>query len=231
MANLSRTRAPDWITAVGQATAGGGIASAHASHPAWITARGLAEPDTPGGFREALPFGTSAVRTDPEPETADAPRDEVTPLEDAYMRGYAEGHAEAKRGADTALADEQARYGELRLAFRTLDAAAISALTQDLNATVLALCEQVLGDFALDREALLTRCEAAAKRLGAGPKGYTVHLHPQTRERIAEGALPGWRFEDDDGLKPGALRLTGADGSVRDGPEDWMRAFTEALGA
>jgi len=147
------------------------------------------------------------------------------------MRGYAEGHAEAKRAGDTALADEAAHVRELRMAFRALDVAGMDALEQDLNATVLALCEGVLGEYAANAEVLTTRCRSAAKRLGAGPREVTLHLHPSTREQINAEAFPGWSFEDDPTLSPGALRLTGADGAVRDGPEDWMRALSEALAA
>lgn len=146
------------------------------------------------------------------------------------MRGYAEGHAEAMRAGQDALAQEQARYRELRLAFRALDAAAMDALAQDLNATVLSLCEQVVGEYALDSEALARRCEAAAQRLGAGPNHLTLYLHPETRARLNADLLPGWTIEDDAALAPGALRLISQDGAMREGPDDWHRAFAEGLG-
>ncbi|MEE4287955.1 MAG: hypothetical protein V2J14_01180, partial [Erythrobacter sp.] len=157
--------------------------------------------------------------------------------ERAHARGLAEGRAEAASAAEAELAAERARFASLRLAFRRLDAAATEALAQDLQATVLALCEGVLGEYGHDTEALLARCQRAAQRLGAGPAStggepaLTLHLHPDTRRRLDPAALPGWALADDPALDPGGLRLTGERGAVRDTPADWMRAITEALGA
>lgn len=237
MVNLSERNRSDWVAELGAVSQPGGSSSALNASPSWFAALGLGEPHASGGFREISPF--AALAGDPEPETVSAPRPEpetptaprVSPEEEAYMRGYAEGHADATRKGDVALAEERARYRDLRLAFRALDAAALGALATDLNATVRALCDQVLGEYAIDGEALAARCHTAAKRLGAGPSDVTVHLHPATRKRIDADAFLGWTFEEDTTLAQGALRLTSADGSVREGPEDWMRAVSEALGA
>ena len=231
MASLSEARHSDWIAQAGLAAAPDDPTAAHAATPSWIAALGLNEAETHGGFREASPFGQGAPSPKPQIEPEPAPAECVSAEDEAYMRGYAEGHAEAKRVGDAALAAETARFGELRMGFRALDLAGVDVLAQELNATVLALCEGVLGEYASDAQALTTRCRSAAKRLGAGPREVTLHLHPTTREQINPDAFPGWSFEDDPTLSPGALRLTGADGAVRDGPEDWMRALAEALAA
>ena len=225
----SAPRAPDWIAAVGRETAEReGVADT--KNPGWMSAFGLGAPAEPGGVREALPFGAEASAPLGEaPDAHCAEPESASSDEEAYMRGYAEGHAEAKRAGDAAVMASDARYRELRAAIRALDAAARDALTQDLNTTVLALCEQVLGDYALDAKALEERCRAAAKRLGGAPGDLTLHVHPATRARLAPEAFAGWSIEEDSALSPGALRLSHVDGAVRDGPEDWMRAFAEAL--
>lgn len=232
MASSSEVHAQQWMAQAG-IPADAGVACA--TPPTWIEALGLASNTAHPDFREGSPFDPK--HSQPTPEPAPAPEPEtiqsagVSPEEEAYLRGYAEGHAEAKRVADAALAQERARFRDLRMAFRALDAAGIDALAQDLNATVLALCENVLGEYALDAEALQARCEVAAKRIGPGPRGLTLHLHPDTLARLEEETLPGWTLEVDPTLGVGALRLTNGEGAVRDGPEEWMRAIAEALQA
>ena len=216
--------APDWIMAAGRLENPSGTRAM----PDWIAELGPGAAQSPGGFREASPFSGASIEPATDKDTLAT--ETVTAQEEAFMRGFAEGHAKAKSEADSSLIAEQARYRELRLSFRALDTAATDALAQDLNATVLALCEQVLGEYALDTKALAQRCAAAAKRLGAGPRDLTLHLNPDTRARIDADAFEGWSIQDDPTLAEGALRLSGADGSVREGPEDWMRTFSEALG-
>lgn len=194
---------------------------------------GLGQVDRDTGFRDVSPFAFGEVdpapKAAPEPEAKEDQSERVSPEEEAYMRGFAEGHAQAKRAGDDAVTQEQARYRELRMAFRALDAAAMEALASDLSATVQALCEQVVGEYALDGAALEKRCEAAARRLGAGPRDLTLTLHPENRAQLSADAFPGWRVEEDAAMAPGALRLTSADGAVREGPDDWRRAFAQAL--
>lgn len=211
----------DWIVQAGKASAD----EARKTTPGWITALGLGEADQPLGFCEASPF--EPPHCEPEPDGDES----VSSDEEAFMRGFAEGHAEAARERAEAMAAEQSRLRDLRLNFRALDEAAMDALAQDLSATVQALCEQVLGEYAADAKALAQRCHAAARRLGSGPRDLTLTLHPETIERIDAENFPGWTLETDPALALGELRLSGPQGSVRDGPQDWRRAFAEALGA
>ncbi|MEM7701663.1 MAG: hypothetical protein AAF251_06965 [Pseudomonadota bacterium] len=230
MASSSEAHAPGW-TAHSGLTPGAG--EQPAPQPAWITALGANEQEAQRGFCDASPFEpltqTLQPNAPPRPDSERNGNEHVPPDDEAYRRGFADGHAEAKRAGDLAFAGEQERLRELRLAFCELDTAGREALVEELQTTVLTLCKGVLGEYALDREALMARCEITAKRLGAGPRGLTLHLNPATRAALDAEALAGWELEDDLSLDPGALRLTSADGEVRDGPEDWMRALSEAL--
>ncbi|MEM1196374.1 MAG: hypothetical protein AAGH57_09750 [Pseudomonadota bacterium] len=237
MANSS-----DWIAQLGAAAEG---AQGGAPPPGWVAALTASPSHYPSGFQGGSPFCADAPdahadpvveppQTAPPTESAQAPsceEEEEDPQAEAYQRGFAEGHSEATRSGEATLLAEQERFRELRSAFRSLDAAAREVLAKDLQATVVALCEQVLGDYAMDTDALALRCEAAAKRLGAGPRDLTLQLHPETRARLSPDALADWTLADDASLAPGALRLASSDGAVRDGPQDWMRALTEALSA
>lgn len=227
MANLSEPRAseacvPDWIAQAGRAAQQS--AAARSATPGWMAALGPVAIGDPGGFRDEWPFRAPDEAREPDPGEA------ATLEEDAYGRGYADGHEEARRAGEAALEAERARYRELRLAFRALDGAALDALAQELSATVLALCEETLGEYACDADALAQRCCVAAQRLGAGAETVVLHLHPETLDRVDAQAFAGWTIEPDSGLAPGALRLTSADGAVRDGPDDWRRAIADALG-
>lgn len=223
MANSS-----DWIAQAGSAR------SARTESRGWLAALALNEASDARGFCAVSPFDPPAVEIEPDPPEPQPVPDTPDPVEHdpeerGYLRGFAEGEQLAKRAGEDALLAEQQRYRDLRSAIRKLDEAAQEALAQDLKASVLAMCKQVVGEYALDEEALVSRCHAAAKRLGAGPEKLTLQLHPNTRAKLASDAFGDWTLIDDPSLAPGALRLTGADGSVRDGPDDWSRAFSEAL--
>ncbi len=216
MANSS-----DWIAQVGNGSGVGG----DTARSGWIAAVTLSDGQS-RGFRDISPFSLPGA---PMPAAASGEMKQDAEAQ-AYRRGFSDGAAQSTQSAQAALTESREQYRRLRLSFQTLDTGARDALAGDLNATVLALCGQVLGDYALDRDALLARCHAAAARLGGGPGGLTLTLHPETRGLIDDTALAGWTLAEDATLAPGALRLTGPDGSVREGPEDWSRAIAEALG-
>lgn len=234
----------DWIAQVGTApqAAHGGAAVSLAA-PGWIAALASREPAARGGFCDVSPFYPEAGQADADTASSAADAevcDESSMPEDtaaqdretaAFECGYARGQNDAQRENEAALRAERERFQELKSAFRALDTAAQDILAQDLQSTVLALCERVLGDYAADPDALVRRCTAAAERLGAGPKELTVHLNPETRARLAPEALADWKLADDPELAPGALRVSGPQGAARDGPQDWMRALSEALSA
>ncbi len=187
--------------------------------PGWL---GLLEEGE--GFREALPFGERDVakppaRSEPAPD----------PAAEARARAYAEGEAAGRAAAEAESAEHTARQRALRLNFRNLDEAATGLLAEDLAATVTALTEGVLGEVAIDRDGLLVRCHAAAKRIGGAADALALHLHPEDIAMIGEDALAGWRVIADIGLKRGSLRIEGPDGSVGDGIEEWRRAIAAAV--
>ncbi|MEM6858478.1 MAG: FliH/SctL family protein [Pseudomonadota bacterium] len=230
MANSS-----DWIAQIGaqagKQSAGEGSPGSGPGNADWLAALTLDERGEPGRFRDLSPFAAPAPSPAPTPQPAPDPSPYTEPEEDpeaaAYARGLAEGEAQAQRAAEAALAAERERLREVRLAFRSLDAQALEALAQDLNATVLALCKLVLGDYALDTEALEHRCRRAAARLGAGPSQARLHLNPETLAALDKEAFADWTLVEDPGLPEGSLRVTNSDGSARDGLEDWMRALSE----
>ncbi len=212
MANLS-----DWLGSFAEAPFAQGAFAGGA--PGWLTLLEEGE-----GFREALSFG--------EPEVT-APPERSEPLPDpaaqAQARAFAEGEATGRAAAEAEAAEHTARQRALRLNFRTLDEAATGLLAEDLAATVAALAQGVLGEAAIDRDGLLARCQAAARRIGGAADALALHLHPEDIAMIGEDALAGWRVIADIGLKRGSLRIEGPDGSVGDGIEEWRRAIAAAV--
>jgi flagellar assembly protein FliH len=204
VANLS-----EWI---------GALAEPAAAQPGWMAL--LAEPEA---FREAMPFAQAPEPVpEPEPEPAE-------PDVDTLAEAYAEGVAAGRAAVEAEAAAETARQRSLRLAFRALDEAALTALSQDLADTVIALCEGALTGAALDRDALLTRCEAAARRIGGAAATLRLHLHPDDIALIGAEALEGWTVVPDPALERGGVLIEGADGAVSDGPADWRRAIAAAV--
>lgn len=208
MANSS-----DWI---------GALADPPLARPGW-----LALLDEPAGFREAFAFGHPR---------AEAPASEPAPLlpepdlaADALARAYAEGEAAGRAAAEAETETAAARQRTLRLAFRSLDEAARDALSHDLTETVQALCEAALAGAAIDKSALITRCHAAAKRIGGAAETLTLHLHPDDIAMLEPDALTGWHVTPDAALERGSVLIEGADGAVSDGPAEWRRAIASGL--
>lgn len=184
-----------------------------------------------GGFRAGALFAMCNEEAEaPWPEPAPAP-DLPDPYEEAIACAFAEGEVAGRKAASAEAARELSHARALRLSFRALDEAALGVLAEELSATVRLLCEQVLGEYAVDPGALAARCEAAAARLGAGWPEAVLHLHPDDAAGLPAGALDGWRIVADPGLERGALVIEGSDGAVRDTPADWRRALAEAVRA
>jgi len=197
------------------------IESAERSQPDWIAALNAQE-----GFQPGSPFGATSidqpVETMPKPQSEDPP-------EDAIARTFAEGEASGRAAAEAEAQLVLGRQRELRLAFRAFDQAALDSLAAELADTVIALCGEVIGATTIDRENLVTRCEAAAARIGGAANDCALRLHPDDIALVNDAALNGLQLEPDASLERGSLLLEGADGTVRDGPAEWRRAIAEAV--
>ncbi|MFN3864112.1 MAG: FliH/SctL family protein [Erythrobacter sp.] len=213
MANSS-----DWL---------GALAEAGAPPPGWVALLGETQ-----DFREALPGVVEAEQppvAQAMPQPAPAPAPVAQPSPEALAQAFADGEAAGRAAALAEAQHHAARQRALRLAFRTLDETAREVLADDLAATVIALCDAVLGAHAADRVALLARCREAARRLGGAPAALRLHLNPLDIAALDAQALEGWTVIADSALEPGGLLLEGPDGALRDGPADWRRAIAAAV--
>lgn len=218
MANLS-----DWLGTLAASAQGDAITPGDTA-PGWLAL--LADA---GGaqFREAPLFGasdpgSSAPQPPPAPEPA-AP--EPDPLAEAAERAFADGVAAGRAAAEAEGEALMRRQRALRLNFRTLDEAASAVLADDLAATVLALCEGVLGEAARDPAGLRARAAAAARRIGGAPDRLALHLHPDDVALVDAETIAAMRVVPDPGLEPGSVMIEGPDGTVTDGPAEWRRAL------
>jgi flagellar assembly protein FliH len=207
----------DWLGAFAEAD------SAAADAPGWLAQLG-------GGsaFREASPFGVPEQDAPPPPEP-DPPEPEADPAAAALACAYADGVAAGRAAAEAKAAERGTRQRALRLNFRALDEAASGVLADDLAATVLALCEGALAGAAIDRDGLLARCHAAARRIGGAAETLALHLHPEDIALMGDDALASWRVTPGPALERGSVLIEGADGSVSDGPAEWRRAIAAAV--
>lgn len=237
----------DWLevlttgpqTAGADADAGATAAAANPAAPGWLALLDASEDDAVR-FREAPLFGgAGADRLEPEPapepepaapapEPA-APDPAPDPIAEAHARGLAEGLAAGRAAAEADNAALLARQRALRLTLRTLDEAAAAVLAEDLAATVLALCEGVLGEAALDPQGLRARCKAAAARIGGAADALVLHLHPDDIALMEDSAPGPLRFAPDPALERGSVVIAGPDGSIADGPAEWRRAIAAAV--
>lgn len=210
----------DWLSAL-QEPAG----SDERNAPGWIE-----QLMHPGGFVEGRPFGSMDDRAHqivPAPSVPSSAPDlpEPDPVAEAFARGEAAGRAAAE--AQHAVVQDQRRA--LRLSFRELDQAAMDSLAGELAETVIALCGQALAEFEPNSEQMLTRCHAAARRLGSAAQDCALHLNPADIDTLAPETQENWRIVADEAMARGALRFETADGAISDGPSEWRRAIAAAL--
>ena len=163
------------------------------------------------GHRNAAPV---------EPDPAEA--DRLATFEEGLRQGRAEAIAEAKQ--------ENTERRKLGAALRHLDEEMVDRLGQQLSDTVAALCEATLAPLALDHTQLAERCRKAATLIGEELSACTLYLHPGDITKIDEDLAAGWRIAADETLEPGSLRLSGREGEISDGPQEWRRSLSEALG-
>jgi flagellar assembly protein FliH len=202
----------------------GAFAGHEEAAPGWLALLGGDE-----AFREALPFGGAEAEA-PLPPPEPAPEEPgPDPLAEAIARAFADGEAAGRAAASAEAEDRAQRQRAIRLAFRSLDEAAQTALADDLAATVMALCDGALAGAAIDRDGLLARCHAAARRIGGAAEALALHLHPDDIALLGDGALARWRVVPDAALERGSVLIEGADGSVSDGPAEWRRAIAAAV--
>lgn len=179
----------------------------------------------PGGFREDRRFVRGIAPPAPPPS--------ALPAEDLETRAFAAGYAQGASDAEAALADaiaaKDAACARIELAFGRLDAELKVQLEARLRDTVLALCAPLLGEFAVDPEALAHRVRIAAGMLARAADERVIRLHPEDLALLAARLPEDWHFEPDPALERGALRVEGAAGGVEDGPATWARALSDAL--
>lgn len=160
----------------------------------------------------------------PAEHTPDGPDDRVA---EALRQGREEGMALAERRQR----ELEATRENLSLALRRLDEAARGALSQHLVETVARLCEAAIAPHMLDRAMVAERCSRLAQAIGEAPRHCTLHLHPDDAELLDPQVALDWTLRPDPALARGTLRLEGREGMVRDGPDEWRRAFAAALSA
>ncbi len=205
----------DWIAAV-QADAEPVMPSMPAAS-GWIDAIKAST-----GFIDQMPVAGGAKRSEGNDEDRNSEPD-------AIAVAFAEGEAAGRSAAEAEATHSAEHKRALRLAFRSLDQAALDTLASELADTVLKLCEQVVAPHAVDREALAERCQEAAERLGGVAADCRLHLNPEDITMLGADFTQRWQVEPDPELSRGNIRLEGADGAVRDGPREWSRAIAAAL--
>ncbi|WP_225205648.1 FliH/SctL family protein [Novosphingobium huizhouense] len=151
------------------------------------------------------------------------------PLQSAFADGYAQGAEDARRAAQVEAAERDAARHRIETGLARLDEAMVHQLQDRLRQTVLALCETVTAQAAIDADALARRVAAAAAMLARAEDARVIRLHPEDLALVHARLPEAWHCEPDPTLERGSIRVEGAHGGVEDGPEQWRRAIEDAL--
>lgn len=189
--------------------------AAGAGAPPWIAAHLPA-----GGFVEHTLVAEGHQRSpDPSGEEHEAQSD--ARFEAGRQAGLAEARAE--------FAADSAAHGRLASRIKLLDQAMSKALQVRLADLVSAICEEVLGQMAVDPASLQARCERAARELPLPLERITLYLHPLDTDLLDAGFAAVWNLAEDSSCERGTIRLEAGEQIIRDGPRDWQRAIADAI--
>lgn len=166
--------------------------------------------------------GNGSIGPTPMEETSDL-------VEQAYARGFKQGHAQACSEAETVERRNDAARAALALSFARIDAGLEEDLRLRLRDTVAALCESVLAPMALDEDALIRRIERTVAMLARADDQRVVRLHPDDVALVSPRLNAEWKVVPDRFLERGAVRIENVHGGVEDGPANWRLAIAEAL--
>ncbi len=177
-----------------------------------------------GGFRPDWRFGMASVE---EPETA-APVED--PLDVAFAEGYTKGSQDAAALAEQHAREADAARGRIETAFERLADEQTVVLEKRLRETILMLCEQTLAPLTTDPDALTRRIGTALSLLRRSQDERVVRLHPDDLALVAGRLSDSIRVEPDAAMARGQLLVETAEGGLEDGPDQWRRVLSEALG-
>lgn len=184
--------------------------------PAWLQAL---SPDAESGEAAFTP----GLGSSPDASTHPAP-DDVQ--DEAYQRGFAEGHASAL----AELSEHQAHQEKLRLSLTRLEKEQAQLIQQQLAQTVGALCAATLGTAMPDPQLLQSRCDQALAMLDTHTGDGVLYAHPDDLASLEVPENACWTLAADPALARGALRLSTSEGDLLDGPQQWREAIDRALG-
>ena len=180
-----------------------------------------------GGFMPDARFGALVAQQIAEEAAAPPVQD---PAEAAFAEGYGRGYQDAMAQARIQAEQDNAARGRIETAFERLAEAEELRLEQRLRETVLALCEHTLAPMTTDPDALTMRISKALSLLRRSEDQRVVRLHPDDLALIAERLPDTTKVDPDPTLARGELRIETVEGGLEDGPEQWRRILSEALG-
>lgn len=152
------------------------------------------------------------------------------PVAEAFQAGMAEGRRVAQEAAQATIDEAASAERAIELAFARFDAQSAHLLQERLRCSVVAICQAMAGEIAIDPERLSARVEVAASMLRRKQDERVVRLHPSDIELVRERVDPALRLQPDASLRRGQLCVEGEEGGVEDGAEQWRAALAEALG-
>lgn len=162
--------------------------------------------------------------------TEPAPPANRDPVAEAFQAGMAEGRRLAEEAMQSQTHQVASAERAIELSFARFDADSARLLQERLRSAVVAICEAMAGEIAIDPERLAKRVEIAASLLRRKHDGRIVRLNPSDFALVRERVDPALTIEPDPALERGQLRIEAEDGGVEDGAHQWRAALDEALG-
>lgn len=180
---------------------------------------------SPGGFAGAQPL---SVFRPWFASTLDASLGTSAPG-DVAESAYADGFAAGRQAAENEFRTERRDLQGLIAASACFQPEPSDDLAKLIATAVEQIVRTIVGEVAIDAEALMVRIARAAKAIGDTDSNRTLFLHPEDA-RLLDHSRLSLSVASDINLERGSLRIEHSSGSIEDGIATLLVALREQLG-
>ncbi len=149
--------------------------------------------------------------------------------DDRWQAGYDQGLADAREAAAMERDVTAAATDLLARSLTRLDEQQAAHLADRLRDTVVALCDTIIEEAAIDEAALTRRIALALAMLRRAEDDRILRIHPDDAGLIAKWVPDDLTIVPDPAIERGTIRVEMSVGGVETGPRQWREAIASAV--